>query len=71
MLRSLGAEEIRSVLAERGQVEVRCDFCNRAYRFDPVDVETAVCARHRLPTAVKLVIRINQLWTECRAEAPT
>lgn len=39
MLRGLGAEEIRSVLAERGEVEVRCDFCNRAYRFDPVDVE--------------------------------
>lgn len=39
MLRSLGAEEIRSVLAERGNVEVRCDFCNRAYQFDPVDVE--------------------------------
>jgi molecular chaperone Hsp33 len=39
MLRSLGAEEIRSVLAERGSVEVRCDFCNRAYQFDPVDVE--------------------------------
>lgn len=39
MLRSLGAEEIRSVLTERGSVEVRCDFCNRAYQFDPVDVE--------------------------------
>ena len=39
MLRSLGGEEIRSILAERGEIEVRCDFCNRAYRFDPVDVE--------------------------------
>jgi molecular chaperone Hsp33 len=39
MLRSLGADEIRSILAERGNVEVRCDFCNRAYQFDPVDVE--------------------------------
>lgn len=39
MLRSLGADEIRSILAERGSVEVRCDFCNRAYQFDPVDVE--------------------------------
>jgi len=39
MLRGLGPEETRSVLAERGEVEVRCDFCNRAYRFDPVDVE--------------------------------
>ena len=44
MLRSLGAEEIRSVLAERGEVEVRCDFCNRAYRFDPVDVEKVFAA---------------------------
>jgi len=39
MLRSLGAEEVRSILAERGNVEVRCDFCNRAYEFDAVDVE--------------------------------
>ncbi len=39
MLRGVGADEIRSVLAERGSVEVRCDFCNRGYDFDPVDVE--------------------------------
>jgi molecular chaperone Hsp33 len=39
MLRSLGAEEVRSILAEQGSVEVRCDFCNRAYTFDAVDVE--------------------------------
>jgi len=39
MLRSLGGDELRSILAERGNVEVRCDFCNRAYQFDSVDVE--------------------------------
>lgn len=39
MLRALGAEEIRSILAERGKVEVQCDFCNRAYVFDAVDAE--------------------------------
>jgi molecular chaperone Hsp33 len=38
MLQGLGEEETRSVLAERGEVEVRCDFCNRAYVFDAVDV---------------------------------
>jgi molecular chaperone Hsp33 len=38
MLQSLGETETRSVLAERGEVEVRCDFCNRAYAFDAVDV---------------------------------
>jgi molecular chaperone Hsp33 len=38
MLQALGDAETRSVLAERGEVEVRCDFCNRAYVFDAVDV---------------------------------
>jgi molecular chaperone Hsp33 len=38
MLQGLGEVETRSVLAERGEVEVRCDFCNRAYVFDAVDV---------------------------------
>jgi len=38
MLQSLGIEEVRSILAEQGVVEVRCDFCNRAYQFDAVDV---------------------------------
>jgi molecular chaperone Hsp33 len=38
MLLGLGEAETRSILAERGEVEVRCDFCNRAYVFDAVDV---------------------------------
>jgi molecular chaperone Hsp33 len=38
MLQGLGESEARSILAERGDVEVRCDFCNRAYVFDTVDV---------------------------------
>lgn len=48
MLRTLGAQEVRSVLAEQGRVEVRCDFCNRAYVFDPVDVEQLLST---LPTS--------------------
>ncbi len=39
MLRALGAEEIRSIVAERGKIEVHCDFCNRVYEFDAVDAE--------------------------------
>jgi molecular chaperone Hsp33 len=38
ILRSLGEREVRDVLAEQGHVEVRCEFCNRAYRYDAVDV---------------------------------
>ena len=37
MLRSLGREEIESILAEQGQVEIACDFCGIKYHFDPVD----------------------------------
>jgi molecular chaperone Hsp33 len=38
MLQGLGEAETQSILEERGQVEVGCDFCNRAYLFDAVDV---------------------------------
>jgi molecular chaperone Hsp33 len=38
MLQGLGEAETRSVLAERGEVQVHCDFCNRGYVFDAVDV---------------------------------
>jgi molecular chaperone Hsp33 len=38
ILRALGEREAQEVLAERGAVEVRCEFCNRNYRFDAVDV---------------------------------
>jgi len=38
MLQGLGESETRAIIAERGAVEVRCDFCNRAYVFDAVDV---------------------------------
>ena len=48
MLQGLGEVETRGVIAERGKVEVHCDFCNRAYVFDAVDVaqlfKTAVAA---------------------------
>jgi len=39
MLRSLGADEVRGIVAERGEVEVGCDFCGAMQRFDPVDVD--------------------------------
>ncbi len=37
MLRGLGADEVNSLIAERGEAEVGCDFCGAMYRFDPVD----------------------------------
>ncbi len=39
-LRSLGAEEMHSILREQGKVHVDCEFCGRGYEFDEVDVQT-------------------------------
>jgi molecular chaperone Hsp33 len=38
MLLGLGREESESLIAERGEVEVGCEFCGLKYRFDAVDV---------------------------------
>ncbi|WP_374676247.1 Hsp33 family molecular chaperone HslO [Ideonella sp.] len=38
MLSGLGREESEDILAERGQIEIGCDFCGQQYHFDAVDV---------------------------------
>ena len=37
VLRMLGEQEVKSILAEQGSVETICDFCSKPYRFDAVD----------------------------------
>jgi molecular chaperone Hsp33 len=44
MLRALGRDEVDSVLEEFGQVEVRCEFCSRTYRYDAVDAAALFAA---------------------------
>ena len=39
MLSSLGEAEVQAIIAELGTVEVKCEFCNQEYRFDPSQVE--------------------------------
>jgi molecular chaperone Hsp33 len=38
MLKNLGRDEIDGILAERGDVEIGCEFCGLQYHFDSVDV---------------------------------
>jgi molecular chaperone Hsp33 len=38
VLRMLGEDETRDVLAERGQVDVTCEYCGRRRTFDSIDV---------------------------------
>ncbi|WP_457390052.1 Hsp33 family molecular chaperone HslO [Roseateles sp. P5_E1] len=49
MLRGLGRDEADSVLAERGEIEIGCDFCGRHYRFDAVDVGALFTPAGRQP----------------------
>ncbi len=37
MINSLGRDEAESIIAERGDIEVGCDFCGKQYVFDPID----------------------------------
>ncbi|ROZ62570.1 Hsp33 family molecular chaperone HslO [Ramlibacter sp. WS9] len=37
MIRGLGQAEAKDIVAERGEIDVACDFCGKQYRFDAVD----------------------------------
>jgi molecular chaperone Hsp33 len=39
VVRMLGAEEVKSLLAEQGHVELKCEFCNRAFRYDDTQID--------------------------------
>jgi molecular chaperone Hsp33 len=49
MLRSLGPDEARAALVENGQVQITCEFCNRDYRLDEVDIAALFAARPQAP----------------------
>ncbi len=34
----LGEEEAKEILQEQGTIDINCDFCNKKYTFDPIDV---------------------------------
>ena len=39
VVRMLGQEEVKSLLAEQGHVELKCEFCNRAFRYEDKQVD--------------------------------
>lgn len=44
LVRALGETEVRSIIADEGAVEVRCEFCGRRYRFEPDEALAALAA---------------------------
>ncbi|MFT3814221.1 MAG: Hsp33 family molecular chaperone HslO [Acidovorax sp.] len=55
MLRNLGAQEVESILAERGQVEVGCEFCGQQYHFDAVDAAQLFTAPGSQPPGTPVI----------------
>jgi molecular chaperone Hsp33 len=51
MLKSLGREEVDSIIDEMRLVTVTCDFCNRRYEFDAVDVAQLFTSGETEPAA--------------------
>ena len=55
MIRSLGVEEVESILRERDDVEVACDFCGQQYNFDAVDAAQIFTGPQDQPPATPTV----------------
>jgi molecular chaperone Hsp33 len=55
MIRSLGAAEAEGILADRGEIEVGCDFCGQQYRFDAVDAAQIFTSPGDQPPVTKAV----------------
>ena len=51
VLRMLGYDEVRSILHERGKIDVDCEFCNHHYTFDRVDSEQLFAAESATPAS--------------------
>jgi molecular chaperone Hsp33 len=52
VVRMLGADEVKTLLAEQGHVELKCEFCNRAFRYDDTQVEAIMRGTPQLSSAV-------------------
>lgn len=51
MLRMLGNDELKSIIEERGNIEVNCDFCNHLYAFDKIDAVQLMVAEAAVITS--------------------
>lgn len=52
VVRMLGADEAKSLLAEQGHVELKCEFCNRAFRYDDAQVDAIMRGTPQVSSAV-------------------
>ncbi|MBA3059396.1 MAG: Hsp33 family molecular chaperone HslO [Gammaproteobacteria bacterium] len=55
MILGLGAQDAHSIIDERGEIEVGCEFCGLQYRFDAIDVDRIFRVPGDLPPASETV----------------
>ena len=55
MIRGLGQAEADGLIAERGEVDVGCDFCGRHYRYDAVDIAQLFAPKGDQPPVTTVV----------------
>lgn len=48
VLRSLGREEVNSILEEEGLVEIRCQFCDQLYRYTSAEINQLFAGEQRI-----------------------
>ncbi len=49
MIKGLGVAEVESILSERENIEVGCEFCGKQYHFDPVDAASLFTQAEAIP----------------------
>jgi molecular chaperone Hsp33 len=52
VVRMLGPDEVKTLLAEQGHVELKCEFCNRAFRYDDAQVDAIMRGTPQTSSAV-------------------
>ena len=52
VVRMLGPDEVKILLAEQGHVELKCEFCNRAFRYDDTQVDAIMRGTPQSSSAV-------------------
>ncbi|WP_028357907.1 Hsp33 family molecular chaperone HslO [Brackiella oedipodis] len=48
MLKSLGVQEVESIIEEQGEVAINCEFCGQSYVFDPIEAAKLFIASDKL-----------------------
>lgn len=50
VLRLLGEEDTRNLLAEQGRIDITCEYCGRTRTFDPIDIAQVFSDPHAPPS---------------------